>query len=62
MEVKRGDLEAGFAESDHILEGEVHTEAQEHFYLECHAGLVRPIEDGEMEVYATAQSLTDIQV
>nr|KAG5686895.1 hypothetical protein BaRGS_012443 [Batillaria attramentaria] len=60
-EIKRGDLAAGFQASEHIVEGEVHIEAQEHFYIETNAALVRPGEDGEMEVIATTQELAGIQ-
>ena len=44
-----------FASSDNVLEGEVHVEAQEHFYLETHAAIARPGEDGEMEIWASTQ-------
>lgn len=60
-EIKRGDVEAGLAASDHVIEGEVHIEAQEHFYLETNGAIVRPGEDGEMEVIATTQELSGIQ-
>ena len=37
--------------ASHLLEGEMRTGAQEHFYLETHASLAVPSgEDGEMEV------------
>ncbi|PVD25794.1 hypothetical protein C0Q70_13454 [Pomacea canaliculata] len=60
-EIKRGDLAAGFTASDHVLEGKVHIEAQEHFYLECHSVLVKPGEDDELEVIATTQWPTGVQ-
>ncbi|KAK7462498.1 hypothetical protein BaRGS_00038467, partial [Batillaria attramentaria] len=59
--IKRGDLEKGFSASDHVVEGEVHVEAQEHFYMETNAALVRPGEDGEMEVIASTQGPSGIQ-
>lgn len=52
----KGDTTAGFAQSDHILEGEMHVGGQEHFYLETQACVVVPKgEDGEMEVFASSQ-------
>nr|KAG5686897.1 hypothetical protein BaRGS_012445 [Batillaria attramentaria] len=59
--MERGDLEKGFSASDHVVEGEVHVEAQEHFYMETNAALVRPGEDGEMEVIASTQGPSGIQ-
>ena len=56
-------MAAGFAGSDHIVEGEVRIGGQEHFYLETHAALVVPRnEDGEVEVFASSQSPNNEQV
>ena len=60
--ITHGDVTAGFAASAEVVEGEVHIEAQEHFYLETHAAIVRPGEDGEMEIFATTQGPTTVQV
>ena len=60
--ITRGDVTAGFSASAEVVEGEVHIEAQEHFYLETHAAIVRPGEDGEMEIFATTQGPTLVQV
>ena len=48
--------------AQHVVEGEVHVEAQEHFYLETYVALVRPGEEGEMEVFSATQSPTCVQV
>ena len=54
--LKNGDVESGFAASDHVIEGEVRMGGQEHFYLETHAAIAVPKgEDGEMEVFCSSQ-------
>ena len=61
--MENGNIEAGFTESNHIIEGEVRVGAQEHFYLEPIAHRVIPKnEDGCLEVYSTIQSPKFIQV
>ena len=60
--IRRGDVTAGFAASDEVVEGEVHTEAQEHFYLETNAAIVRPGDQGEMEIFASTQGPATVQV
>ena len=44
-------LEEAFENSQHVLEGEMRTGAQEHFYMETHATIAIPHEDGEMELF-----------
>ncbi|XP_031555377.1 xanthine dehydrogenase/oxidase-like [Actinia tenebrosa] len=57
MKIENGDLEKGFVQSDHVIEGEMRTGAQEHFYLETQATLAVPKgEDGEMEIFSSCQS------
>jgi xanthine dehydrogenase/oxidase len=61
--IQRGDLEAGFAASDHVIEGESRMGGQEHFYLETQGSIAVPKgEDGEMEVFASTQNPTETQV
>ena len=60
--IRRGDVTAGFAASDEVVEGEVHIGAQEHFYLETNAAIVRPGEQGEMEIFASTQGTAILQV
>ena len=58
-----GDIEKGFEQADHVIEGEVHIGGQEHFYLETHATLAVPKnEDGEMELFVSTQNPTETQV
>ncbi|CAK6983920.1 xanthine dehydrogenase/oxidase [Scomber scombrus] len=60
--IQRGDLEAGFKQADHILEGEMHIGGQEHFYLETNVSLAVPRgEDGEMELFVSTQSAAKTQ-
>ncbi|XP_041353249.1 xanthine dehydrogenase/oxidase-like isoform X2 [Gigantopelta aegis] len=59
----RGDTEAGFAKSDHVIEGEVRVGAQEHFYLETITHRVIPNnEDGCVELYSGTQVPRDLQL
>lgn len=61
--IKNGDVEQGFSESDHILEGEMHLGGQEHFYLETQACIALPkLEDGETELFCSTQNPTEIQL
>jgi xanthine dehydrogenase/oxidase len=61
-EVIKGSVTDGFAQSDHIVTGEVHIGGQEHFYMETQAILVIPKEDGEMEIFSSTQSANGIQM
>ncbi len=61
--MSNGDVEKGFRESDHILEGEMHLGGQEHFYLETQACIAVPkLEDGEMELFCSTQNPSEIQL
>ncbi len=53
--LQRGDLDAGFAEADVVVEATYRTQAQEHAYLQPEAGLawIRP--DGRLEVICAGQ-------
>uniref|UniRef100_A0A3Q3WQX2 Xanthine dehydrogenase/oxidase n=1 Tax=Mola mola TaxID=94237 RepID=A0A3Q3WQX2_MOLML len=60
--IQKGDLEWGFKQADHILEGEMHIGGQEHFYLETNVTLAVPRgEDGEMELFVSTQSASKTQ-
>ncbi|XP_056226642.1 xanthine dehydrogenase/oxidase [Seriola aureovittata] len=60
--IQNGNLEAGFKQADHILEGEIHIGGQEHFYLETNVTLAVPRgEDGEMELFVSTQSASKTQ-
>lgn len=58
--IKKGNVIKGFKNSDHIIEGEVHTPIQEHFYMEPQTCRVIPDENG-FTVFPASQSPTEIQ-
>lgn len=53
--VEKGDLEAGFAQSEVIVEREYRTQAVEHGFIEPEAGLAVPGADGRIVVYCGGQ-------
>ncbi|KAF8057662.1 XDH1 [Scenedesmus sp. PABB004] len=57
-----GDLDAGFAAADHVLEGTIRLGGQEHFYLEPNACVVLPAEDDEFTLFASTQAPNKHQV
>uniref|UniRef100_UPI003AAE3139 xanthine dehydrogenase/oxidase n=1 Tax=Centroberyx gerrardi TaxID=166262 RepID=UPI003AAE3139 len=59
--IQRGDLEAGFQQADHVLEGEMHIGGQEHFYLETNVTLAVPRGEEEMELFVSTQSAAKTQ-
>lgn len=62
--IKRGNVEKVFKDKDLlIVEGELKTGAQDHFYLETHAVLAVPtMEDGEMQIFASTQNASETQL
>ena len=55
LKIRKGDVEAGFAESEIVLERIYQTQRQEHVYLETIGTLVTPQEDGSMNILASIQ-------
>lgn len=53
--IRKGDVEAGFAKADVIVEGEYKTPPQEHAYLQPEAGLAYIDEEGRVTVMAGGQ-------
>jgi CO/xanthine dehydrogenase Mo-binding subunit len=53
--IRKGDIDAGFAQADVIVEGEYHTPAQEHAYLQPEAGLGYLDEEGRVTVVVGGQ-------
>ncbi|WP_424765512.1 xanthine dehydrogenase subunit D [Paenibacillus sp. sgz302251] len=51
----RGDVEAGFKNSTHIIEETYYTPRQMHTYMETEGGLFVPGEDGRLVVYSPTQ-------
>lgn len=58
-QVRQGDLQRGFDASAVIIEGELRTPPQSHFYLEPQSCLVVPHDDG-YEVYSSTQSPSNV--
>ncbi|HSW43392.1 MAG TPA: xanthine dehydrogenase family protein molybdopterin-binding subunit [Patescibacteria group bacterium] len=54
-EISKGDLAAGFAEADFVLEGEYRTGPQEHIYIEPQAMIASLGEDGSIIVTGSLQ-------
>jgi CO/xanthine dehydrogenase Mo-binding subunit len=54
-EISSGDLDAGFAEADLILEGEYRVGHQEQLYIENNAMIAVPREDGGVAVHGSLQ-------
>lgn len=50
-----GDIDAGFAEADVVVEATYRTQAQEHAYLQPEAGSARVLPDGRIEVICAGQ-------
>ncbi|KOC64646.1 Xanthine dehydrogenase [Habropoda laboriosa] len=59
--IRNGDVGKAFSESPHILEGEIRTGGQEHFYLETNVTLAVPKEEDEMEIFCSTQHPSEIQ-
>ena len=61
LTLARGDAAAAIAAAPRILSGRITMGGQEHFYLEGHAALAVPGEDGDVTVYSSTQHPTEIQ-
>jgi xanthine dehydrogenase large subunit len=59
--IERGNLEQGFSQSDFTLRGVIHTNAQDHFYLETQICRALPTEDNEIILYSATQSPSEVQ-
>ena len=55
IKVRKGDMEAGFADSDIILEDTFHTAITDHAFLEPECSIAVPLENGRMEIYVGSQ-------
>jgi xanthine dehydrogenase large subunit len=59
--IKRGDLEAGFKQAEHTLDGVWYNHGQDHFYLESQAALVYPGENDQLVVHSSTQNPSEVQ-
>lgn len=58
---QRGDVEAGMAAADCVLEGEVEMNGQDHFYLETQTSWAIPDTEGNFLVYSSTQHPSETQ-
>ncbi|MCH2041129.1 MAG: xanthine dehydrogenase molybdopterin binding subunit [Saccharospirillaceae bacterium] len=58
---QRGDSETALKNAAHRIQGQMHVNGQEHFYLEGQVCSVLPTEDGGMHVYSSSQHPTEVQ-
>jgi CO/xanthine dehydrogenase Mo-binding subunit len=56
--IRKGDVEAGLAEADVVVEQTYHTAANEHAYLEPEAGVAYVEPDGCVTVHSPSQNIT----
>jgi xanthine dehydrogenase large subunit len=61
-EMRRGDVAAALARAALVIEGEVRTGGQDHFYLETHASLAIPGEGETLHVESSSQHPTEVQL
>ena len=59
--ITRGDPEGALARAPVVVEGELETPGQDHFYLETQASLVVPGEGRSLEVYVSTQHPSEVQ-
>jgi xanthine dehydrogenase molybdenum-binding subunit len=55
IKVRKGDMDAGFASADVILEHTFHTQTTDHAFLEPECSIAVPLVDGRMEIYVGSQ-------
>src|SRR5258706_6255044 len=55
IKVRKGDMDAGFAEADIILEHTFHTPTTEHAFIEPECSIAVPLPDGRVEIYVGSQ-------
>ena len=57
----RGDADTAIAAAPHQVEGSMELGGQEHFYLESHAALALPQDNGDVMIQASSQHPTEVQ-
>ncbi|HNJ13955.1 MAG TPA: molybdopterin-dependent oxidoreductase [Anaerolineales bacterium] len=55
IKVRKGDMDAGFAEADIVIEHTFHTPATDHAFIEPECSIAVPLPDGRMEIYVGSQ-------
>jgi xanthine dehydrogenase large subunit len=59
--IESGNIVEGLKTAEHVIEGELKTGAQEHWYLESQVALCIPGEEDEMQVYSSTQHPSETQ-
>ncbi|RXG69954.1 Xanthine dehydrogenase/oxidase, partial [Armadillidium vulgare] len=62
IKLETGNLEEGFQNSKHVLEGESRTGFQEHFYMETNVHIAVPYDNNELHLIGTTQSPSQTQM
>lgn len=57
--ISRGDVEAAFTQSAHVVEGKWQTQRIEHLFLEPESCVAVPLEGGRMKLYTQGQGIFD---
>ena len=57
--IRRGDTDAAFAASAHVVEGTWTTQRIEHLFLEPECALAEPLPDGKLRLYTQGQGIFD---
>lgn len=55
IKVRKGDIQAGFADADIVIEHTFHTQTTDHAFLEPECSIAVPTSDGRMEIYVGSQ-------
>ncbi len=58
----RGDIDAGFAGANRVIEGTLDIGGQEHFYLESQIAIAVPGEQGQMTIHSSTQHPSEVQM
>ncbi len=61
LKLANGDVEAGFAQSEFVLEGDIVNGSQEHVYFETQITRAVPGEDNEITLYSGTQAPSEVQ-
>ncbi len=56
-----GDTQAAFAKCEHVFEGRVEINGQEHLYIETQGAYALPTENGGLKIYSSTQGPTAVQ-
>lgn len=61
VKLDKGNVEEAMKSVAYTIEGDMHIGGQEHFYMETHGSLARPLDSDELEIITTCQHPTLVQ-